>query len=82
MVFGPKSCLFKAGKILKSQDDVCPTLVSEMHLDNDEEQKTRCGGIISIVIKLMITYIVVSNGFKMVQNDDPYYASVKTSVVK
>jgi len=66
MVFGTGSICFNAGKILKSQDDVCPTISSSIHLDGDEEQKTRCGGIVTLVIKMLVIYMVVSNGIVLV----------------
>jgi len=63
--------------LIKEHDEVAPTIKTELHIDDDLNQKTWCGSIFTISILILIIYISIRNGIILVQSKHPYLASVK-----
>ena len=71
---------WKAKKWLKEQDELAPSIKTELHLDNDNYEKTQIGGVITMTLKLQILVLAVTLAYSMVTNYKPYLASVQSAV--
>lgn len=71
----PKSLFYWAAKQLKDQDAVCPSISTEIHIDNDEDQRTHIGGVLTILAKILLLWVIYSGGYKMVTRKSPYLQS-------
>lgn len=70
----------KFEKYLKEHDEVAPTINTELHLDDNETQKTYWGSIFTLGILAGIAYICVRNGIRLVNSTNPFYSSVQNPV--
>lgn len=61
--------------IIKGQDELAPSVRTELHFNDDKTEKTMCGGFLSIAIKLFIAYIAIKNLIFMLDKRDPYISS-------
>ena len=68
----PRSLVYMMGKALKNQDEMAPTIKTELHLDYDEDQKSHCGGVLTIIAKFVLLWVIYTNGSKMVMKKNPY----------
>lgn len=53
---------------------------SELHLDNNEDQKTHIGGVLTVTAKCLLFYLIYIWARKMVLKINPYIASTEVSV--
>ena len=58
---------------------MCPSINTELHFDQNECQKTQIGGVLTLVVKFYIIYLMATGTKKMVTNHKPYLQSILTS---
>lgn len=59
---------------------MAPTIKSELHIDNDEDQKTHIGGVVTIIAKFVLLWVIYTGGAKMVMRQSPYLQSNEINV--
>lgn len=52
---------------LRNIDIFAPNIISELHIDNNFDQKTYIGGGLTILVRLIFGIFVVGNFVKMIQ---------------
>lgn len=68
--------------MLKNQDGIAPTINSELHLDNNEDQKTHFGGVLTIFVKIAMFYLIFFGGRKMLFYESQNISSVEVSIAE
>lgn len=58
-------------------DEIAPTIQTELHIDDNLNQKTYYGGIFTMAILASIVYICIKDGIYLVTSHNPFMASVK-----
>ena len=68
-----------ADRLIRGQDEVAPSIRTELHLNDDMTEKTIFGGLLSIGVKLLIAYIALKNLILMLDKRDPYvFSQIRT----
>ena len=70
----------KFKRYLKEHDEVAPTINTELHIDDNEIQKTYWGSFFTLGILAGIAYICVRNGIRLVNSTNPFYSSVSNFI--
>lgn len=59
---------------------VSPNIGSEIHLDNDEDQRSHCGAVLTLMAKFILLWVIYTGGVKMVMKKNPYLQSNEVMV--
>ena len=57
---------------MRSKDGIAPTMKTAIHFNNDVQTLTIFGGIITMIVKIYVLFIALSQGIKMVTYKSPY----------
>lgn len=79
---GNNQLFYQFKKIVKNQDELAPTINSELHFDGNEDQKTHLGGVLTLFAKLVMAYFVLIGARKTVLCINPYISTLEVDIAE
>ena len=75
-----KSIHNKLSQIIRNNDRITMPVKHKIHMDNDTETLTICGGFLTLLAQFFILYVAVSEGLVMINNERSYLVMTKKTV--
>ena len=61
-------------------DELGPSVLTELHINKEKEQKTYCGASMTVLVKIAFFTLMVKNFADMVQKEQTYITTVEKTM--